>query len=310
MSRIGLVLLGALVMATRVVAQQPTEAESLLANGRVAPAESILFQAATNQPHDPEARIALGRYLAARGALRVAAVLLEEARLFGADTRRVGRELAPLYRTLGDYQSLVTLAGSPLTREERSQAAWLVSHQPTLEMDDTASVAYRAPVDTGTLGRVTLQIGSSRFDASVDPRKHGIVLDASRRRLASALFSYDSSATLGVLEQVRLGSATLGNVTVAFQALGDPRRAIIGLDVLMKLAPTFDAQRHHIVLRRGGRVAQDHVGDRYPVLFEAGGVRVLRGDHFVSLTGAEMTPVLRDRAWTLDVRRGELLVEP
>jgi hypothetical protein len=270
----------------------------------------MLFQAATDYPRDAEARISLGRYLASRGALRVAAVLFEEARLFGADSRRVARELAPLYRTLGDYQALVTLAGSPLTKAQRSQAAWLVSHQPTLEMGDTVAMAYRSPSDTGSVGSVSLLVGSVRFEASIDPRRHGIVLDASRKKLAEELFQSDSFSTLGSLAEIHLGDVALGNVPVEFDRMNDSRRAIIGLDLLMKLAPTFDARGKHLVLRRGGRIPKERPGERYPVFFEGSRVRMLDGQRFVSLAGAEMMQLLRNRSWTLDARRGELLVEP
>jgi hypothetical protein len=297
--------------ATRAAAQEWSGAEALLAEGRVAPAESLLFLAATIRPRDPEARIALGRYLGSRGALRVGAVLLEEARLFGADARRVARELAPLYRALGDYKALVTLPGSPLTAMERAQAVWFVSHQPTLEMEDSAVVAYREPSDTGALGRVTIRVGTASFDADIDARRHGLVLDASRRKLAAELFASerDGIATLGALDEVRIGGATLGNVPVAFESLSQPRRALIGLDVLAKLSPTFDATRQRLVLRRG-RIARDRAGDRVAALMMPDAVLVRRVDGFVPLDGGEMLSALRGRVWTLDVRRGELLFEP
>jgi len=309
-ARLGLVAIASLATAGTLGAQERTPAAALLADGHVAPAESMLFQAATDHPRDAEARIALGRYLATRGALRVAAVLLEEARLFGADSRRVAKDLAPLYRTLGDYQALVTLAGSPLTKAQRSHAAWFVSHQPTLAMGDTAVAAYRAPSDTGSLGRVSLQIGSTRFQASIDPRRQGLVLDSSRKKLAEVLFDVDSPSPLGSVALVHLGDVAFGNVPVTFERMPDSKRAVIGLDLLMKLAPTFDAKAGRVVLRRGGRVAKERPGQRHPVFFETDGVRVLDGERFLSLTGAEMMQLLRSRTWTLDARRGELLLEP
>jgi len=311
MRRVWLVLAFCFALVTRASAQEWTGAEALLAEGRIGPAESLLFQAATIRPRDPEARIALGRYLGSRGALRVGAVLLEEARLFGAEARRVARDLAPLYRSLGDYRALVTLPGALLTAPERAQAVWFVSNQPSLEMDDSAIAAYRAPRDTGSLGQVTIQVGAASFDADIDPHRHGVVLDASRRKLAAVLFSSERNggSTLGALGEVRIGDATLGNVPVAFEALGDRGHPVIGLDVLWRLSPTFDPVHERLVLRRG-RIAATRPGERVAVLMTSDGVRVLRADGFIPLDGSEMLSALRGRAWTLDVRRGELLLEP
>ena len=296
--------------STRANAQEWTGADALLAEGRIAPAESLLFLAATVRPRDPEARIALGRYLGSRGAWRVGAVLLEEARLFGADARRVARDLAPLYRTLGDYRALATLPGSPLTSVERAQAAWFVSHQPTLEMEDSTIVAYRAPTDTGALGRITIQVGGTTFDADIDVRRHGLVLDAGRRDIAEEIFTSERNGdtSLGALEAVHIGEATLGNVPVTFEKLESSRRALIGMDVLVKLSPTFDAVHQQLVLRRG-RVAVKRAGERIPALMLPDGIRVLRADGFIPLDGDEMLSALRGRVWTLDYRRGELLLE-
>jgi len=173
----------AIVCAPLAHAQRSSDADALLARGEIAPAESLYFLAAMIQPRDPETRFALGNYLSARGALRVGAVLLEEARNFGADSRRIAMELVPLYRELGDWRALATLPGSPLTPTEREQATWLVSHPPTLGMSDSVMVAYRQPTDTETLGRVTLRIGDAILEATIDPRRSGIVIDASRRSL-------------------------------------------------------------------------------------------------------------------------------
>ena len=62
-----------------------TRADSLLRQGRVFAAEELYYTAVRKAPRDPVARLALGRYLAARGALRPGAVLMEEARFFGGD---------------------------------------------------------------------------------------------------------------------------------------------------------------------------------------------------------------------------------
>ena len=60
-------------------------ADTLLIAGRIFAAESLYYVAVRRGPRDPAARLALGRYLAQRGALKVGAVLMEEARYFGGD---------------------------------------------------------------------------------------------------------------------------------------------------------------------------------------------------------------------------------
>ncbi len=100
-------------------------ADSALSRGLVPRAESLYYATSDAHPHDPVARAALGRYLAARGALQVAAVLLEEARTFGGDPARIARDLAPIYAHLGDYAALARLPRSPISQAERERVAWL-----------------------------------------------------------------------------------------------------------------------------------------------------------------------------------------
>src|SRR5205814_1320064 len=94
--------LGALVVSA-ARAQSVRAADSLLERGRLDRAESLYYAATRVRPRDPVARAALGRYLAERGAQRVAVTLLEEALQFGGDAPAISAELAPLYLTLGDY---------------------------------------------------------------------------------------------------------------------------------------------------------------------------------------------------------------
>lgn len=291
------------------LAAQAFLADSLLASGQLEPAESLYFARAAARPRDPRVRAALGRYLGARGAARVGAVLLEEARFFGGDPRAVASELVPLYRSLGDYRALVTLPASPLTIGERLQAAWLATHAPTLEMPESTSVAYRPAASASTLGTVTLRVGGRVVTATIDARRQGLVLDASARSdTGIKVFRADSTATVvGVASTVRMGEVTLGNLPVSLEWLGEGR-AVIGLDVLRAYAPTFDAARGRILLRRLGRVPRDMPGQRVPVLLLPDDVQVLARGRFVPLAGGEASPIARARRWTLDTKRGEIVV--
>src|SRR5687768_11679768 len=77
-------------------------ADALLKAGRVEAAEALYYREARRRPRDPAARMALGRYLASRGATRIGAVLIEEARFFGANPAVAALHLAPIYARLGD----------------------------------------------------------------------------------------------------------------------------------------------------------------------------------------------------------------
>ena len=122
-------MLGALALA---VSPRPAQAQryvaradSLLRRGRVFAAETLYYYAVRQTPRDPGARLALGRYLAARGALRIGAVLMEEARFFGGDPKTVGTYLAPVDARLGDYKALSTLpAHRCRTRSVRGPSGW------------------------------------------------------------------------------------------------------------------------------------------------------------------------------------------
>src|SRR5918992_5185085 len=102
-----------IVFAILVLAARPLHAQGLLARadnllrvGRMFAAETLYYYAVRRAPRDPVARLALGRYLAARGALRVGAVLMEEARYFGGNAKEIGAYLAPVYARLGDWKAL------------------------------------------------------------------------------------------------------------------------------------------------------------------------------------------------------------
>src|SRR5438552_1076650 len=174
-------------------------ADSVLASGRVQAAESLYYAASSARPRDAVARAALGRFLAARGALRIGAVLLEEARLFGGDTARIARSLAPIYLSLGDYRSLATLPASPLSPAEQKRVRWLVSHPSVLEFPDSAAtLAYHSIVDGSGIGVLSLGIGDHRVDELIDPRASGVIVRgrAARRRDGLHTFGDDSSGVV------------------------------------------------------------------------------------------------------------------
>src|SRR5687767_1783308 len=126
------------VSGAPVHAQDALEfADSLLSSGQLFRAESLYYREAARRPRDPAARLALGRYLAGRGAWRVGAVLMEVARYFGGDADTIGRYLAPVYVALRDYKALSGLRGTPLGRPERLRAEHLARYPPTTTGPDS-----------------------------------------------------------------------------------------------------------------------------------------------------------------------------
>lgn len=293
------------------------EADSMLAAGRVGAAESLYYSASSARPRDAVARAALGRYLAARGALRIGAVLLEEARLFGGDTTRIARSLAPIYGSLGDYRALASLPATPLSPAEQKRVRWLVSHPPVLEFPDSVvTLGYKPLVDGSGVGVVSLGIGEHRVDALIDPRGSGVLLRgrAARSRDGLRVFGEDSSGVAAVVSELHLGDVTLSNVTARL-ATDTSRRAkrerqsvVIGLDVLRRLTPTFDPVAQTITLRRG-QISAMTVGTRCPMLIDEQGLRFIVEGHWETGASAAAAKLLGTQRWTSDAKHGVLLLQ-
>ena len=288
-------------------------ADSLLRRGRVFAAETLYYYAVRRAPRDPGARLALGRYLAARGALRIGAVLMEEARFFGGDPKTVGTYLAPVYARLGDYKALSALPGSPLPYAQRARAEWLGQNPPVITGPDSASVALAAG-DSGSLGEITIVLGGDTLLAAIDPRVQGMMLDTawlhrkSVKRFA-ATFDNDWRNIGGVALSVEVGPFTLTNVPANFSATGESHRARVGLDFLGELAPTFDPGSGTMLLRKSGRIDKSAPGERIPTLAYPGGLWLVQRDGVWPLGGTMAATTIGTRAFTLNAKRGELILD-
>lgn len=286
-------------------------ADSLFRSGRVFAAETLYYYAVRRQPRDPAARLALGRYLAARGALKVGAVLMEEARYFGGDAKVVAQSLAPVYARLDNYRALAALPGSPLPSPERARAEFLRDNPPAITGPDTAMVPYR-PNGTG-LGRISLVIGDDTVSAELDPRTSGVVLDTSWVNAGdvkhfAATFEADRKTFAAVVRTLGLGPLTISNVPARFDALGDRLTAKVGLDLIGRLAPTFDPLSETIVLRKDGKIPRDPAGEHHPTLSYANGLWVIGRGAVWPLGSEPARALLGGSRWTLDPRRGEIVV--
>src|SRR5918992_2859111 len=224
-------------------------ADALLKSGRVEAAEALYYRAARRRPRDPAARLALGRYLASRGATRIGAVLIEEARFFGASPALAALHLAPLYSRLGDYKALALLPSAPLSAAERARAEWLAKNPSTVVGPESLTVALKPPAvdSTSAFGAVIVSIDGGAGVAEIDPTVSGLVLDTSRARKPSArvftgpptAVQAGSPAVPAVLMRAQLGTLTFTNLPVNLEALRSPGSARIGLDFLSRFSPTF-----------------------------------------------------------------------
>ena len=294
------------------------QADSLLASGRVSTAESVYYATSSARPRDAVARAALGRYLASRGALRIGAVLLEEARLFGGDSASIARSLAPIYGSLGDYRALAVLPASPLSTAEQSRARWLVGHAPVLEFPDSVAKLTYKPIADGTgIGTLSIGIGERSVDAVIDASVSGVVLRGRQARKRSGVrgFGEDSSGVVAVVPELHLGDVTLSNVPARLETdsthatKGRRSGVFVGLDVLRRLAPTFDPVKDTITLRRSGQIGQSTVGTRAPMLLDAQGLRVLVDGRWENPESRVTAQLLSSRRWILDVKRGMMIIQ-
>ena len=307
-----------LVFAILFLAAVPLHAQGLLARadnllrvGRMFAAETLYYYAVRRAPRDPEARLALGRYLAARGALRIGAVLMEEARYFGADPKKVAVHLAPIYAQLGDFRALAGLPNTPLHNAERSRAEWLRENPPAVEGPDSVAIHW-TPADTGVLGTIALRVGPDVVQARIDPRAHGLVLDTAwmRRKetkVFASKFDNDVRNAAGVALEIGFGELTVRRVLTSYAAQTTGAHAVIGLDVLMPFAPTIDDAARRILLRKSGRVDREMPGERVQTLVLGSGLWLVWEDAMLPLSSERARQLLGDGAWTLDWRRGHLV---
>lgn len=287
-------------------------ADTLLIAGRIFEAESLYYIAVRRGPRDPVARLALGRYLAQRGALKVGAVLMEEARYFGGDAARIAVELAPVYERLGEYNHLAALPASAVPYGERMRAEFLRDNRPAIAGPDSATVDY-AVNDSQLLGRVKLLIGADTVLATIDARTEGLVLDTvwARRRELHRFGARPLAATAvdAVTPAVALGPYTFSNVPTRFAALHGAAKATIGLDLIGQLAPSFDPRGGKIVLRAGGRLPATFPGLRIATLTNDRGVYVVKGETIFPLGHPDVQRYFRNSRWTLNPKRGEVVVD-
>jgi hypothetical protein len=307
-------LLGASFLAAPPLrAQALRAADSLLAAGKLARAESAFYAAARTRPRDPVARFALGHFLVERGATRVGATLLEESLQFGGDPVFVGRELARAYLATAEFAPLAALAAA--SPAQRDRAKWLTTHDPrVIAPDSVISVKLAPGGDSTSLGLVAARVNGVAIALSLNSQVQGIVVSraaVSGRRpriFAAGADSTGDGDLLGVADSLSIGRLTMLNQPVAVATLPPGTQGLIGLAALGRFAPTADSKLGTLTLRPDGSVRDTIPGDPLPTLDQATGVSVLRSGVWIA-SPADVARLLRNRGWTFDAKRGTLIVE-
>lgn len=303
---LGVTLTAAPTSAQDVRPTAPSPADSAIAEGRLADAEQLLFAASSARTHDPAARGALGMFMVSRGRLKVGAVLLEEARRFGADATEIDPLLARVYTWLGDWPAIVALKHYAPAGALRERARWLVTHPPARSGTDSATVTLE-PNEMAGLGRIALVIGDASVLADIDPTVDGLVLPSSADVAAeSKQFGMHDSASVAVVYDIGVGAIHLKNVAVRLLPAAHPT---IGLDVLAPLMPMFDAGAHQLTLRLGATESQ---GEALPLMLAFPGVSIAAraGEPLARMESAAGRAALRGSRWTFDLRRGAIVIAP
>ncbi len=283
-------------------------ADSLLAEGRLAAAESVYYAAARSYPRDPLIRAALGKFIAARGGVKAGAVLLEEAQFFGGDSAALARSLVPLFVRLSDYRSLAELKPNVLSAAERRRAQWLATNPTEARLrDSVAIISYRPAGDGRGFGTVMLHLGKAELAAVIDPRVSGLVIPSTARRDLRA-FGTEGRNTLAVAETVRIGTVVFSNVPAV---IGNADAQVrVGFDVIAPYFPGFDPGKAILTLRRVNRRSPSPAGSRVPALWDADGMRLLVGTAWQPSTSAMPAMLLATRRWIWDGKLGDVVLVP
>jgi hypothetical protein len=293
-----------------------TRADSMLRDGAIGRAESLYYAAARARPRDPEARLQLGRYLISRGALRVGATLVEEAVRFGLDPHVGAATLAPVYLQVGEYHQLATLPASSLTSAELARARWLVEHPPRVVAPDSViAVAYRPATAPGAIGTVSIRVNGRAIDAVISPRVRGLVVSDTNalatqvRRFSPGVFSTPRGLP-AVADSMTIGRLSLANAPITVASEIDAP-ALLGLDAFYSYAPTFDPRSRRVLLHPTGisSVLPASAAVLQTLAVE-NDLLVARGGGWASVTSTLLAPTLRDHRWTVDFKRGRIVVEP
>jgi hypothetical protein len=281
-------------------------ADQAIAAGRLAQAEDELFEQARRAPREPSVRGALGNFLAGRGKLLVGAVLLEEALDFGGDSATIESRLFEIYRWTGRYARAASQRHARIAPELLASMGRAAALQ--FAGADSATVPM-LPNEAFGMGRISVSVAGERVELDIQPLAMGIVLPSTMAMYSSVEHvSARGDTTFAVARNLMIGDVRIGPVPVML--VPKIRVGRIGLDVLGRLRPTFDAGAKTLTIR--ATPAEDApVGRAYPFLLTFPGVsffpRAQEGP--VTLHTVAGRSALRGLRWTLDVDGGMIVIE-
>lgn len=287
-----------LAAQNRMVAQ----ADAAFASGNVALADSLYYIAVRLRPRDPEARAALGRYLAAQGRAKVAVVLLEEARMFGGEPSSIARDLVPLYTWLGEWRALLTLPGTPLTGAERRRAGWL-SERPFGASSEGGAASIIGIPKGDTLARVAVRMNGRAAVASIVGTDVGFVIGS--RIAGGAVRRFEGDSTTVALDSVTVGQVKFVNVPATIGTAASTMT--VGVTSLARLVLQIDYARNRIAMTR---TDVGNVEARYQMVRAGGQLRVLNGGRWVSLGDFAAAVARASKTIVIDVGAGEVRIRP
>jgi hypothetical protein len=276
----------------------------------------MYYAAVRAAPRNPDARLRLGRYLIARGATRVGAVLVEEAVQFGLDPATAAPVLAAAYEYLGDFQSLARLSSVSVGASTIARARWLVDHPTRVASPDSVTlVDFRERMTGDTVGTLPVRINGRNFTAVISARARGITLgndiaNATRARRFETAVDSGRAIRLAVVDSIDFGRLAVRNSPIRVDASGGERGVLIGLDALMRFAPTFDGVAGKVALHTAGSSgAQSTQGTDIATLLADGELLAATAGAWASVAMPNIARLLRGRRWTIDTKRGRIVVE-
>jgi tetratricopeptide (TPR) repeat protein len=309
-----------MLLAETSSAQDPRIGDSLLQRGAVERAEAEYYAAAAARPRDPAARFALGQYLAARGALRIGATLIDEAVQFGYDRAAANAALGRIYLSLGAYDNALRLPGYVFAPGQRAWLTWLNDHPERASTPDSVVlIAFQrqATGSGGSLGDVSIQVDGSRLVARVSAQSGCTVRIADTSTVARSLHVFPPAAidstrrVFAAADSLSLNRLLVTNLAMTAERLGPGMAAVVCMELLARYAPTFDPRAGTVALHVAGSTPlPPHASMAMPLLDRGGEYQVLFNGEWTSLASPTVMRYLRDRRWTFDLRRRQVTIDP
>jgi len=305
---------------TRIDPPPPSRAESLFAQGRLRAMEETLYADVARAPRAPEARGALGRYLASRGRFTIAEVLFAEALRFGADTATVAQALMTIaaYRPEVDRRRIPGLR-LPAAERERERAR--LASRAGEPGDAPATVPFTFHTDGRTLGAFVIRGRAGERRAVIDPRVEGITIaradDAALQpqRFAGQRERPSTAGEPLLLPEVWIGERRIGGLAARVDPALPADEVRVGMDVVWTLELQFDEPLSTVTVPAAARAAPQAAPasaavQQIPFALGFPGLWLVPqvGRPPVAIESPAARTLLRGARWHLDPRQSTVVV--